>query len=89
MCPWRVLKALLGLNECVISRATTFDNAANLAKPFIDEIANRYKGTRLGLQELDGELLEDVEGALWTRDMIEAASTFSESFASVIIRVQS
>ena len=56
-------------------RATTFDNAANLAKPFIEEIAARYKGTRLGRQELEGELLEDVEGALWTRAMLEQART--------------
>lgn len=73
--PQPLLKALLAMPQCVVSRATTFENAANLAQPFIDEIASRYKGTRLGRQELDGELLEDVEGALWTRDMIELART--------------
>ena len=73
--PQPLLKALLAMPGCVVTRATTFDNRANLARPFIEEIAGRYKGTRLGRQELDGELLEDVEGALWTRAMIEEART--------------
>jgi phage terminase large subunit-like protein len=73
--PQPLLKALLAMPECAVTRATTFDNAANLARPFVDEIATRYKGTRLGRQELDGELLEDIEGALWTREMIERART--------------
>jgi phage terminase large subunit-like protein len=71
--PQPLLKTLVGMKQCVLTRATTFDNAANLARPFIDEIAARYQGTRLGRQELAGELVEDIEGALWTRAMLEAA----------------
>jgi len=73
--PQPLLKTLLAMPECAVTRATTFDNAANLARPFIEEIAARYRGTRLGRQELNGELIEDVEGALWTRVMLEAART--------------
>jgi phage terminase large subunit-like protein len=73
--PVPLLKALLTMPECVTTRATTFDNATNLARPFIEQIAARYKGTRLGRQELEGELLEDVEGALWSRAMLDAART--------------
>ena len=73
--PQPLLKALLAMPQCAVTRATTFDNRANLARPFIEEIASRYQGTRLGRQELDGELVEDVEGALWTRAMLEAART--------------
>jgi phage terminase large subunit-like protein len=73
--PQPLLKALLTMPQCVVTRARTFDNRANLARPFIEEIAARYQGTRLGRQELDGELVEDVEGALWTRAMLEAART--------------
>jgi phage terminase large subunit-like protein len=47
------------------------DNAANLDAGTIQTLTEQYGGTRLGRQELDGELLDDVEGALWTRDMIE------------------
>jgi phage terminase large subunit-like protein len=73
--PQPLLKALLATPQCAVTRATTFDNKANLARPFIEEIASRYQGTRLGRQELDGELVEDVEGALWTRAMLEAVRT--------------
>ena len=51
----------------------TFDNAANLAPQALIELQLRYNGTRLGRQELYGELLEDIEGALWTRKMIDDA----------------
>lgn len=55
----------------VITRGATFDNRQNLADAFIAEIQVRYKGTRFERQELYGELLEDVPGALWTPDLIE------------------
>jgi predicted phage terminase large subunit-like protein len=57
--------------DVAVSRGRTRDNAENLAPAFLSEIVGRYTGTRLGRQELDGELLEDVPGALWSRDLIE------------------
>jgi phage terminase large subunit-like protein len=54
-----------------VVRGSTFDNAANLAPSAIRELKERYEGTRLGRQELYGELLEEQEGALWTWGMIE------------------
>jgi len=56
-----------------VVRGSTFDNAANLAPQALIELQLRYNGTRLGRQELYGELLEDIEGALWTRKMIDDA----------------
>ena len=50
----------------------TIDNAANLPESYLRTMRADYGGTRLGRQELDGELIEDAEGALWTRDGIEA-----------------
>ncbi len=55
----------------VVTRGSTFDNAANLAPQFLDEMRNRYEGTRRGRQELYGELLTDVDGALVNIDMID------------------
>jgi phage terminase large subunit-like protein len=49
----------------VVTRGRTFDNTANLASTFIRKMNSKYAGTRLGRQELDAELLEDVLGALW------------------------
>nr|WP_257883782.1 terminase family protein [Roseobacter insulae] len=66
-----VLKALLKSPSTVLTQAPTEANAANLAASFLEEVRARYKGTRLGRQELDGVLLEDAEGALWTSSGIE------------------
>lgn len=58
----------------VITRASTFDNIHNLAGTFADIILSRYDGTRKGRQEIHGELLEDVEGALWSAEWIKYLS---------------
>ena len=68
-----VLKDLLEVPSTVVTRAPTEANAAYLASSFLDEVRARYKDTRLGRQELDGELLTDVEGALWTHGMLDEA----------------
>jgi phage terminase large subunit-like protein len=65
------LKALLELPGVAVTRARSQDNAANLSPAFFKNVVARYEGTRLGRQELDAELLEDLEGALWTRATIE------------------
>lgn len=61
-----------GDKDVHIIRASTMDNAANLSDKFLTKIQERYVGTTLGRQELDGELLEDVEGALVTKAIWEA-----------------
>lgn len=66
-----VLKAILGNSTTVVTTAPTEANRAYLAASFIEEVRARYAGTRLGRQELDGVLLEDAEGALWTSAMLE------------------
>lgn len=54
-----------------ITRGSTFDNSKNLSRTALEELRNRYEGTRTGRQELYGEILEQAEGALWTRNWIE------------------
>ncbi|MGY4260113.1 phage terminase large subunit-like protein [Bradyrhizobium sp. USDA 4516] len=71
--PLKLIKELLERRDVVVTRGSTFENAANLAGPFLDAIRARYEGTRLGRQELNAELLEDVQGALWARDLLERA----------------
>lgn len=68
-----VLKELLAAESTVTTHAPTKANAANLAASFLAEVERRFAGTRQGRQELDGVLLADVEGALWTHGMIENA----------------
>ena len=56
-----------------VTRGSTYDNRANLAPGFFKSIVKRYEGTRLGRQELNAEILDDIPGALWTRAMLDAA----------------
>ena len=57
--------------DVAITRGRTRDNAANLAPQFLKTIVSRFEGTRLGRQELDGELLTDTPGALWSATNLE------------------
>ncbi len=66
-----LIKKLLADKTVAVTRATTYDNRANLADAFFSTVITTYEGTRLGRQELNGELLEDDPDALWTREMIE------------------
>ena len=58
-------------NTVVITRGSTFDNAANLAPTALLELRARYEGTTLGKQELYGEMIDVVDGALFTRQQID------------------
>jgi len=71
--PTKILKALLAREgqDVVVSRSTSYDNRANLAPSFFDQIVRKYEGTRLGRQELEAELLDDMPGALWQRDKLD------------------
>ena len=67
-----VLKGLLQRPSTTQTHARTEANRANLASSFLQEVRARYGGTRLGRQELDGILLDETEGALWTTAILEA-----------------
>lgn len=70
--PTRLIRALLADPDVAVSRARTADNRFNLAPSFVGAMARAYGGTRLGRQELDGELIEERADALWSRAMLEA-----------------
>jgi phage terminase large subunit-like protein len=69
--PVKLIKELLADPHTVVTRGRTYDNLENLAPTFHRAVVARYQGTRLGRQELDGQVLEDAQGALWKRDLIE------------------
>jgi len=72
----------------VTTRSPTRDNAANLAPSFLSRVEARYAGRILGRQELDGELLLETPGSLWTRPMIEAARIdHTPALARVVVAV--
>ncbi|WP_374764276.1 DNA-packaging protein [Yunchengibacter salinarum] len=71
--PTALIRMLLAHEGVAVTRGSTFDNMANLAPTFRREILARYEGTRLGRQELNAELLDDVPGALWSRALLESS----------------
>jgi phage terminase large subunit-like protein len=69
--PTKIIKDLIADPTCVTVRGSTYENRANLAPAYFSQIIRKYEGTRLGRQEINGEILDDNPGALFTRDMIE------------------
>lgn len=69
--PVSVIKDLLIDPRAAVARGKTDDNVANLPPVTLRELHKKYDGTRLGRQELDGDLLDDVAGALWKRRWID------------------
>jgi phage terminase large subunit-like protein len=69
--PTRIIRDLIVAATTQVTRGSTYDNLDNLAPAFAEQILKKYEGTRLGRQELLAELLLDVDGSLWSRDMIQ------------------
>ena len=82
-----LLRRLLADEEVVATRGSTYVNKANLARGFIRSVQKQYGKSLLGRQELDGELIEDLPGALWTRVLLESCRETAASFAAVRIVV--
>ena len=87
--PVAILRDLMAASDTIVTRGSTYDNAANLSPGFVAAIRQRYEGTRLGRQELNAELLDDVPGALWTRAMLDAAhiATAPTEFVRVVVAI--
>lgn len=71
--PNELTRSLIKRTGTVVTRGSTFDNAANLAPAALQQLKEKYDGTRLGRQELYAEVLDDIEGALWSWSMIEGS----------------
>jgi phage terminase large subunit-like protein len=84
--PTKWMKKLVKEDDTIVRRVSTYANLANLAPAFKKAILDKYEGTRLGRQELHGEILEDVEGALWAYDMFEHEKA-PEEFSRIVVAV--
>jgi phage terminase large subunit-like protein len=82
--PIPLIKRLIADPRTAVTRAATHANAAHLSPAFLAEVLARYAGTRLGRQEIDGEIIEDRADALWTRAIIEASRVSS---APALLRI--
>lgn len=70
--PIKVIKGLIADKRTAVTQGHTLENQDNLAPDFLKYILRKYEGTRLGRQELAGEVLDDNPDALWQRDQIES-----------------
>ncbi|HEX8309420.1 MAG TPA: terminase family protein [Allosphingosinicella sp.] len=84
------MRAVLAIPDALVTGGTSFDNPHS-AKAFLAAADRQYGGTRLGRQELLGEMIEDVEGSLWPRALLEASRIASplprEAFRRVVVGV--
>ena len=86
--PIPLLNKIISDPATSITKGSTFDNASNLSPVFLKQIKRLYEGTRLGKQELDGDLLEDVVGALWSHQLIDRnRSEKPASFVRIVVAV--
>jgi phage terminase large subunit-like protein len=69
--PVKIIRELLTDPTTVVTRGSSYENRANLADAFFAQIIRKYEGTRLGRQEINAEVLDDVPGALWNRARLE------------------
>ena len=83
--PTKLLKRLLADPQTVVTRMTTQENRRHLADAFLGAVVARYRGSVLGRQELEGELIEDLPGALWTRDMFHPPG--GEDLGRIVVAV--
>lgn len=82
------LKAIIADAGTIVTRGSSYDNRRNLADEYFDKVIRPYEGTRLGRQEIDAELLEDIPGALWQRSRIdELRITLREVRWDLVVRI--
>ena len=89
--PTKIIKTLVADKDTIVTRGSTFDNKAHLARAFFKRITARYSGRTIGRQELFAEIVEETPGALWTRALIERQRIEPEAapreFAEIVVAV--
>jgi phage terminase large subunit-like protein len=68
----------------IVRKLRTRDNIANLSEAFVRAVVGGFRGTRLEMQELEGELLDDVANALWTRELLDSVHVYELPFLRTI-----
>ena len=86
--PTKLVRSLLSDANTITTRGSTYDNRDNLAPSYFASIITRYEGTRMGRQELMGELVDDVPGALWALSLLDGLRVqAAPDLARVIVAV--
>ena len=83
--PTKIIKELIKDSDTIVTRGSTYENADNLAASTLITLQTKYADTRLGRQELFGEILDDNPGALWNRSMLETARVKEAPYLTRIV----
>jgi phage terminase large subunit-like protein len=76
--PTKLIRDLVQRDDCYVTTGSTFENEANLADSALRMLKDKYEGTNLGRQELYAEIIDDIDGALWTPQLIDDCRTNDE-----------
>lgn len=76
--PTKLIRDLVQRDDCYVTTGSTFENEANLADSALRMLKDKYEGTNLGRQELYAEIIDDIDGALWTPQLIDECRTNDE-----------
>lgn len=82
--PTPIIKALIADKTTALTTGSTYENKANLARAFVEQIVKKYEGTRLGRQELHAEILDDAPGALWKRAQVDDLRVGAEDLPPLV-----
>ena len=86
--PVPVIRKLMASTSTIVTKGTTYENRSNLAPQFFEEIIQRYEGTALGRQELYAEVIDEMPGALWTRELLEVCrNPIQPEYVRVVVAV--
>ena len=87
--PTKLIKELVDRDDVVVTKGNTFENEENLAETALEMLKRRYEGTTLGRQELYAEIVDEVEGALWSMRLIEEnrVAEEPESFRRIVVAI--
>lgn len=86
--PTKLIKELVQREDVHVTSGSTFENEANLADSALAMLKDKYEGTNLGRQELYAEIVDNLEGALWTNKLIdEARSKDDKDLQQIIVAV--
>jgi predicted phage terminase large subunit-like protein len=87
--PTKLIRELLAREgkDVTVTRGSTYENRRNLAPQFFGQIVTRYEGTRLGRQELNGEVLTDTPGALWKHDQLDLGRRQAPDLTRIVVAI--
>jgi phage terminase large subunit-like protein len=87
--PIPIIKELMADRSTHVTSGSIYDNKSNLSDKFFERLIRRYEGTYLGQQELEGLLISDRPGALWTREILERCRTRErpETFTQIVVAI--